>query len=212
MVVKICGITRAHDAKLAYYRGADLLGLIFHPASPRFCGIGAATEMLRSFPDYPWVFVFSYDDANYIQEIRKKFSAVDAKIQIPATHRYLKNLVSDAGYENVIPVVGVQNSFEHDFLDPFSAFSLIVLDTAVRGDDGRQKPGPDDKFTRHLIKGIKRPHLLTGGLTPDNLEGVICDAEPYGVDVAGGIEKSSGIKDDVQLEKFMRIAKKGRGF
>lgn len=173
--VKICGITRAEDAELAIELGADYLGFIFVPESPRYVVHPPQTHgVLR-------VGVFRGTSCN---EILRTIEA--AKLDLVQIHG---NFVD--------PGVPVIHAFKvGDTLpDTRTLADYVLFDTG--GGTGRT-------FDWSLLERYDRtkPFFLAGGLHPDNVADAIAATHPYAIDVASGVERAPGIKDHDKLRKL----------
>jgi phosphoribosylanthranilate isomerase len=195
--VKICGITSAADAEAAIEAGADALGLMFYPGSPRYIPLETAQEIARSLPPYIMkVGVFADPDA----------SDVVAAIQ----HCQL-NVLQFHGSEMpefclqfglmTMKAFRVQNA---DSLLPMSSYQTdaFLLDSYVKGKPG----GTGEAFNWDLAveaKKFGKPVFLAGGLTPQNVAQAIRKVQPFGVDVSSGVEQSPGKKDASKMQQFV---------
>jgi len=199
--VKICGITRAADAEAAVEAGADAVGLMFYPGSPRYLPLEKAREIARLLP--PFVIrtgVFADPDP----------SDVFAAIQ----HCEL-NLLQFHGAETpefclqfglmTMKAFRVQNA---DSLPPMSAYrtDAFLLDSHVAGKPG----GTGETFNWDLAleaKKFGKLIFLAGGLTPQNVAEAVRKAQPFGVDVSSGVEQSPGKKDARKMRDFIAAAR-----
>jgi phosphoribosylanthranilate isomerase len=195
--VKICGITSVADAEAAVQAGADALGLMFYPGSPRYISLETAQDIARHLPPYvirTGVFV----DANP--------SDVFAAIQ-----RCHLNLLQFHGSETpefclqfgimTMKAFRIENA---DSLVPMSAYytDAFLLDSHVKGELG----GTGETFNWDLAveaKKFGKPIFLAGGLTPENVAEAVRKVAPLGVDVSSGVEKSRGIKDAKKMQDFV---------
>ena len=195
--VKICGITSAADAEAAVLAGADALGLMFFPGSPRFVALERAREMaLRLPPHILRTGVFADPDP----------SEVLAAIQ----HCQL-NLLQFHGAETpefcqqfglmTMKAFRIQNA---DSLLLMSAYhtDAFLLDSHVAGMPG----GTGQTFNWELALEAKRfgkPIFLAGGLTAQNVTEAVRKVQPFGVDVSSGVEQSPGKKDAGTMRDFI---------
>jgi phosphoribosylanthranilate isomerase len=195
--VKICGITSAADAEAAVQAGADALGLMFYPGSPRYIPLERALDIARRVPPYV-IRAGVFADPNP--------SDVFAAIQ----HCQL-NLAQFHGAETpefclqfgimTLKAFRVQNA---DSLLPMSAFhtDAFLLDSHVAGKPG----GTGETFNWDLALAAKKfgkPIFLAGGLTPQNVAEAVRKVAPFGVDVSSGVEQSPGKKDAKKMQDFI---------
>jgi phosphoribosylanthranilate isomerase len=199
--VKICGITSAADAEAAVQAGADALGLMFYPGSPRYIPLEVAQEIARRLP--PFILrtgVFADPDP----------SDVFAAIQLCQL-----NVLQFHGSETpefclqfglmTMKAFRLRNA---DSLAPMSAYrtDAFLLDSHVAGQPG----GTGATFNWDLAleaKKLGKPIFLAGGLTPHNVAEAVRKVQPFGVDVSSGVEQSPGKKDAQKMRDFIAAAR-----
>lgn len=198
---KICGITRIEDALIAAEAGADAIGLVFYPPSPRAVTIRQARAIIAALPPFVTV-VGLFVDASRCElgEILDavpldvlQFHGDERAADCEGFHRpYLKAL-------RVKPGDDIAGQIEQ-----YASASGILLDTFVPGVPG----GTGEAFDWSLVPlGLGKPIILAGGLTPENVGSAIEQVRPYAVDVSGGVEASRGIKDAEKIRAFVRAVK-----
>ena len=196
--VKICGVTRPEDAAFAAAQGATAIGLNFWPGSKRFVEDARAREIIAAIP--PGVLrvgVFVNAHPLVVTETLAELG-LDL-IQLHGDERV-------AGWEELPPkrIVRAIRVYDDSSLkealtwDP--AFFIFDAHTPSFGGAGVTAPWG------LIAQGARRPFLLAGGLTPENVGNAIQTVKPDGVDVASGVESSPGIKDRVRMEAFLRQA------
>ena len=194
---KICGITRIEDALAAVEAGADALGFVFYPKSPRAVTAQQAKAIIAALPPFiSTVGLFVNASACELNETLDavpldllQFHGDETPEQCEGYHRpFIKALRVKAGDD--IAAACKQ----------YSKASGILLDTYVEGVPG----GTGETFDWALIpKELSKPIILAGGLTSANVSQAIAQVRPYAVDVSGGVEKSKGIKDHDKIRAFM---------
>jgi phosphoribosylanthranilate isomerase len=197
MFVKICGITRLHDAALAVELGADAIGFVFWRHSPR-CIEPAAARAILNHLSCRCVAV-----GVFVNETEERVNAISRQVGLDAVQLHGDE---SAGYCARIdrPVirafaVGVQVDEEGLARVPPSALLLLdVMNPERRGGTGE----PVDWRTAAAI-ARQRPTILAGGLRPDNVADAMIRVRPFGVDVSSGVESAHGIKDPRKLEAFL---------
>lgn len=198
--VKICGITRLEDALTAIEAGADALGFVFYPPSPRYIEPEKAAEIIAQLP--PFVTTV----ALFVNEPEAEVRRIMALTQV--------DLLQFHGDENAdycqqfgrawIKALRVRDadSLQQD-LNQFHAARAILLDSYRPGVPG----GTGETFNWELIPAQSaQAIILAGGLTPENISTAVQQVKPYAVDVSGGVEASKGIKDPVKIHAFIRGA------
>ena len=222
--VKICGITRLGDARLAVEMGADALGFNFYRPSPRYVDPAAAREMIRHLPPFV-VAVGVFADETDPQEIASV--AEEAGVQVLQLHGPKFPPAESLGRYAVIRAIAIGEKDDDEKLPPevvkqarsakgalavleaesqlsrnVRAILLDTKDPVLRGGTGRA-------FDWKRARAFNRVGrvILAGGLTPENVSEAIKEARPYAVDVASGVECSPGIKDPAKLRAFFAAAR-----
>ncbi|MBN8431040.1 phosphoribosylanthranilate isomerase [Microbulbifer salipaludis] len=201
MRVKICGITSVEDARLAVEAGADALGLVFYPPSPRNVTPEQAAEIARAVSPFV-VLTGLFVDAHPQQ--------VEAVLDLVPL-----NLLQFHGGENApycrqfrrpyIKALRMKPGLNP--LDAMAAFPDargILLDAYRKGVPG----GTGDTFDwQRVPQASERQIILAGGLNPHNVAAAIAEAQPDAVDVSGGVEAAPGRKDAVKVREFIRAVR-----
>lgn len=181
MTIKICGLTRPEDVNAAIEAGADSVGFVREPASPRFAS--AWRELIAGVPSgCQAVAVYG----PLIEEDRPDGVLVQA---------------IDPGAD--ICAMTLEEPYEPG---PFSR--AILLDAHVPGVHGGTGKTIDWLAARDFAANSRLPVMLAGGLKPENVAEAIRVAQPYGVDVSSGVEASPGIKDHGLVRAFIEAARK----
>lgn len=201
--VKICGITRPGDACDAAAAGADAIGLVFYPASPRALDIDRAIDICRALPPFVTVVGLFVDEQP--ARIREVLDAVP--VDLLQFHGG-EPAAQCGGYGRpYIKAIGMRED-----LDPLAAMQSypdaagFLFDTYqpdIRGGGG---VGFD---WRRLPAQRERPLILAGGLTPDNVAQAIREVRPWAVDVSSGVETAKGIKSAERITAFMQAVESG---
>ncbi|MCW3097185.1 MAG: phosphoribosylanthranilate isomerase [Chthonomonadaceae bacterium] len=199
--IKICGITNWEDALLAVEQGADALGFIFVPQTPRFVGEREdLAEMLRSVPPFvtrtavcttaEMLPVGMLDSLDAVQFYSPEFPVVPGKVMFQSFR------IKDAGSLDLIEeALRVRRP------------QAIHLDTYHKDKMG----GSGETFNWELALAAKArfdlPLILSGGLTPENVAEAITRVRPYAVDVSSGVEAAPGRKDPVRVRAFCQAVR-----
>jgi phosphoribosylanthranilate isomerase len=200
--VKICGVTRLEDARLAVSLGADALGFNFYEKSSRCVSPSDAWAILRKLPALVFtvgVFV-NWDDSSIIALAKSlRLSAVQL-------HGDESEVITArcAKYFPVIKAFRTGRDFSLAELRRHTAASAVLLDAAPPTEGSSIYGGTGQLANWKLAAGAakKFPVLLAGGLTPENVGEAIVAVRPYAVDVASGVESRSGKKDPSKLRAF----------
>jgi len=194
--VKICGVTRATDASACARAGADAIGLNFWPGSKRHVTPERAAEVVRALPPGVRRFGVFVDPA--ADDLARVFDAglIDtAQLHGDETPAFCEALGR--------PFMKALRLGDPTQLDGWSC-ELVLVDADTPGYGGS---GARADWTLARAVARKRPILLAGGLTPDNVAEAIAAVRPFGVDVASGVESSPGIKDARKIAAFVAAAR-----
>jgi phosphoribosylanthranilate isomerase len=195
--IKICGITNLEDARLAAALGADALGFIFYPKSPRDVAPEAAREIIAQMPPFVTsVGVFVDEAAAVVQEVAARVGLDWLQVHGQESPEYCRSLG-----RRVIKGFRIQDAGSLSELKPFQGtVQALLLDTYKKGQVG----GTGEVFDWRLAREAKQygPIILAGGLTPENVAQAIGAAQPQAVDTASGTEAAPGKKDPEKLRKF----------
>lgn len=207
--VKICGITNLENARAAVDAGADMLGFNFYAPSPRSIDAQRCAEIAEfirtRWPDVTLVGVF----------VNHPVGEVAATLERCGLH--LAQLSGDEPAEDLWALQG--RAFKA--LRPRDAVALGALQHAypprasapawlVDAYHPTQYGGTGQVADWSMLSGLcqQAPVLLAGGLTAENVAAAIAQAQPWGVDVASGVESAPGIKDARKLALFVENAHK----
>jgi phosphoribosylanthranilate isomerase len=200
--VKICGITRLEDARLAIELGADALGFNFYEKSPRCLAPAEGWRILRKLPalvSTVGVFV-NWDSVSVIALAKSlRLSAVQLHGDESAA-----TTTECARHFPVIKAFRTESKFQFTQFQAHNAAASFLLDAATSETKSKNYGGTGRLADWKIAKraATKFPILLAGGLTPENIAEAILTVRSYAVDVAGGVESSPGKKDPAKLRAF----------
>ena len=194
--IKICGITNLDDALYASEQGVDALGFNFYKKSPRYIEPQKAAEIIAQLPPFVMpVAVFVNEREEKIRDIQ-----FTTGIKVLQFHGDERPEFCERFATRVIKAFQVKDKESVKHLAHFHV-SALLLDSYKEGVRG----GTGETFDWHLAVVAKTfgRIILAGGLTPENVSEAVKLVQPYGVDVAGGVEKGKGIKDHMKIKKFI---------
>jgi len=199
MFVKICGITRREDAEAAVAAGANALGFIFWPGSPRAVDPYRARAIAEALPPFvTTVGVFVNQPLDYVSGVASLVRLGAVQLHGDETPAY-----AAAVRRPVVKAIGVDDGFTLEALEawPRSVIVLLdVLDPARRGGTGRTID-----WSLAARAASARPIVLAGGLAPENVAEAAARVRPFGIDVSSGVETSPGIKDPERLSALFKV-------
>jgi len=198
-LVKICGITRAQDARLAEKLGAWALGFNFYEKSPRAVAPADAWKIRRKLaPTTQAVGVFVNWKPEVIMYLVHALQLTSVQLHGDETPKHLNYLEDDLP---VIKAFRAGPGFSMSNFKRFRRTSYFLLDSAAKKD---QFGGTGKTFDWSIAQRAAAKHkiILAGGLTPENVGEAILTVRPYAVDVASGVESRPGVKDSAKLRDF----------
>ncbi len=198
--VKICGITNIDDARAAVNFGADALGFVFFPESPRNITVEHAGEIIRALPPFvTTVGVFVNRQPDELRSIIQETGLDAAQLHGTEPPDICGQLSG-----RVIKGIRVKELSDLDPLEHYCV-SAYLLDTYSPDSFG----GTGRIFNWDIAVEAKRygPIILAGGLTPDNIQDAVEHVRPYAVDVSSGVEAEKGRKDHEKMRLFIHRAK-----
>jgi phosphoribosylanthranilate isomerase len=200
--VKICGITNIEDAEYAVQSGADALGFVFYPQSPRAVDQETAKRIASSLPPFiTTVGVFVNETPENVEKIMS-----DAGLDVIQLHGS-EPPEHCTHHKKVIKAIRVKELSDLSLLDRYRSASAFLLDTYSAESYG----GSGRSFNWEIAVEAKKygDIILAGGLNPDNIEQAINIVAPYAVDVSSGVEGTiKGRKDHTRVKLFIERAKK----
>lgn len=208
--IKVCGITREEDARLAEGLGAWALGFIFYPASPRYITPERAKQIIGGqsvgSPKTVGVFVDASIDA--IRDM-VEMSGIDT-IQLhgdetPDDCARLRSLLPG---KSIIKAFRLRTESELQNLARYSGCDALLLDSYVPGVLGGSGIAGDWSLAQRAQALSIAPVILAGGLGPDNIGDALAQVNPFAVDVSSGLEHSPGVKSAWKMHQFFGNALK----
>ncbi len=199
--IKICGITNLDDALFATECGADALGFNFYKKSPRYIEPEKAVEIIGQLPPFIMpVGIFVNEREEKIREIQQQTCIQVVQLHGDESPEFCQRFGS-----RVIKAFQVKDKESIKHMAHYRVGALL-LDSYKDGMRG----GTGTTFDWHLAVVAKTfgKVVLAGGLTPENVAVAVKLVQPYGVDVAGGVEKEKGIKDHGKIRKFISEVRK----
>jgi len=201
--IKICGIKTISDALAAMDAGADLIGFNFYPKSPRYIEVGRCRDIMsvmRKYGHMTYVGVFVNASAATICSTMETLGLSLAQLHGDETPEMLAVLNGKA----FKAFRGVPQSLDGFVREEAPA---LLVDASVKGAYGGTGVIADWDRAAELAR--QYPLLLAGGLTPENVSEAVSQVQPWGVDVASGVESAPGEKDAGKMKAFVQAARDG---
>jgi len=205
--IKICGITREQDLRAAVDAGADALGFVFYPKSPRYISPGQFSELAGALPPYvSGVALFVNATVEQVREAvdagpiallqfhgdetAEQCAAIADAVKRPFARAF--RVKPDTSAADLI-----ESEAQYRAASPW--FSSLLLDTWVDAYGGAGKV-----FDWSLIPKELAPRVvLSGGLSVQNVTSAVMRVRPFAVDISSGVEESKGIKDARKIAAFV---------
>ena len=205
---KICGITRIEDIHAVVTAGADAIGLVFYPPSPRSVTPEQAQELLKYVPPYiQTVGLFVNATSGEIAQVLKTAHLDILQFHGDETPQQCQNIAKQTSrrwYKAIqmkpdLDVINTIKSYQQ------AGASAVLLDAW----HPELKGGTGHPFDWSQFPKLEIALILAGGLKPDNIEDAITTTAAYAVDVSGGVESAKGMKDQQLIEQFMQGVQRG---
>ncbi len=199
--VKICGITREEDARLAIQGGAWAIGMIMWRESPRYVPPQRAADIAESARrSAETAGVFVDQPLDEVVALTNEIGLTLVQLHGNEGQQFC-NAVAQRTGARVIKAFRVQGRDVLGEMGKFYNVDFHLLDTYKAGVPG----GTGETFEWDFLRGRRRgnvPLILSGGLAPDNVGAAVETVGPYAVDVSSGVELEPGIKDPEKLAAF----------
>jgi len=194
--VKICGITRPADARAAARAGADAIGLVFYPPSPRFLSVEKAVEIRDALPPFvQTVALFVNADAAQIAQVIGRVHPSMLQFHGEEAPQFCEQF----GLPFVKACRIRPGADPLDYLQRYPRATAWLVDSFVP-----EYGGVGEAFDWSLVPAERaRPLILSGGLDAGNVARAVRTVHPWGVDVSTGVESAKGIKDAAKMAAFV---------
>lgn len=205
--IKICGLTRPADVHAAVAAGADALGFVFYPNSPRYVSALDAGALMAEVPPFvSTVALFVNASAEEVQAVARVAPFAQLQFHGDETPEQCAQIASAVGrpFMRVFRVKPDTSGadlleYEHQYRAASRLFSGLLLDTYVDAYGGAGKV-----FDWSLIPKELAPRVvLSGGLSVQNATDAVVSVRPYAVDISSGVEESKGIKCARKIAAFI---------
>ncbi|MGS5088446.1 phosphoribosylanthranilate isomerase [Hydrogenophaga sp. A37] len=204
--IKICGLTRETDVDAAVQAGADAVGFVLYPHSPRFVPPERAGELARRLPAFVTpVLLFVNASPEFIAHGMQ--AVPNALLQFHGDETPADCVAAGRPFLRAarIPTGAAGTGFDLlKYAQDFATAQAVLLDAHVEGFGGGGQSFDWNAFPwSHPLLNASSRLVLSGGLTPANVTDGICRVRPWAVDVSSGVEVSKGIKDADKIHAFV---------
>jgi phosphoribosylanthranilate isomerase len=209
LTVKICGLSTLETLDVALQAGADMVGFVFFPASPRHIDLEIARELSRQAKGRAAKVALTVDAddttlANIVETLRPDILQLHGKETV-ARLRDIKQLFG----LQVMKAMPVETSADLALLAGYAAVADRILFDARAPKDATRPGGLGAVFDWRLLENLdlRLPFMVSGGLHAGNVAEAVRVTRAGGVDVSSGVERAPGIKDPEMIRDFIRAAR-----
>ena len=201
--IKICGLTRNEDVQAAVAAGADAIGFVFYPDSPRYVAPDAAARLIAALPPFVTA-VGLFVNATEQQVVQVLEQAPVALLQFHGDETPVQcAAIAKAAGRPFIRALRVRADMQGadllEYAQDYRDAAGLLLDTFVDSYGGGGKVFDWSVIPKELAPRV----VLSGGLSVQNATDAVLRVRPYAVDVSSGVELSKGIKDADKIRAFI---------
>ena len=203
MIIKICGIQNQDTLICCENNSINFFGMIFYPKSPRNITIENANRLnkISEKLNINGVGVFVNKEINELEEIIKYVNLKYVQLHGSEDELYIKNLKKFG--VKIIKSISVSNEDDLKKINNYQTADYFLFDYKPKKNE---LPGGNSKsFDWNILKSLKtdKPWFLSGGINLNNIQQILVDINPCGVDLSSGVEKELGIKDNRIINNFI---------
>jgi phosphoribosylanthranilate isomerase len=209
LIVKICGLSTPETLDVALDAGADMVGFVFFPPSPRHLDLETARELAKQVKRRAVKVALTVDAddatlANIVDALRPDIMQLHGRESVAR----LRDIKQKFGLQ-VMKALAVETAADLVSLPSYAAVADRILFDAVAPKGATRPGGLGTAFDWHVLENldVKLPFMVSGGLNVDNVAEAVRLTRAGGVDVSSGVERAPGIKDPEMIRSFIRAAR-----
>jgi phosphoribosylanthranilate isomerase len=209
LIVKICGLSTRETLDAALQAGADMVGFVFFPPSPRHLSLEAARELGKQAKGRASKVALTVDAddatlANIVEALQPDILQLHGK----ETVARLRDIKQTFGLQ-VMKAIAVETPADLAPLPGYAAVADRILFDARAPKEATRPGGLGAVFDWHVLENLdlKVPFMVSGGLHAGNVAQAIRVTRAGGVDVSSGVERTPGVKDPEMIRNFIRAAR-----
>ena len=209
LIVKICGLSTPETLDVALDAGADMVGFVFFPPSPRHLDLGTARDLGKHVKRRAVKVALTVDaDDATLADIVEVLQPDILQLHGRETVTRLRDIKQKFGLQ-VMKAVAVETAADLASLPGYAAAADRILFDAVAAKEATRPGGLGAVFDWHVLEnlGLKLPFMVSGGLHAGNVAEAVRVTRAGGVDVSSGVERAPGIKDPELIRAFIRAAR-----
>ena len=210
VLVKICGLKTPEALDVALEAGADMVGFVFFPPSPRHVGLAAAAELGRRVGDRARKVALTVDaDDALLRGIIDALRPDLLQLHGAETPARVQAIKARFGLP-VMKAIAVEARADLAAVKRYNTVADRLLFDARAPREATRPGGLGKPFDWHLLEELDLavPYMLSGGLDPDNVAAALRITSAPGVDVSSGVERAPGEKDHDKIRAFIRAARR----
>jgi phosphoribosylanthranilate isomerase len=209
LIVKICGLSTRETLDVALDAGADMVGFVFFPPSPRHLGLAMACDLGKQARGRALKVALTVDAddltlANIVEALQPDILQLHGK----ETAARLRDIRQKFGLP-VMKAIAVETPADLASLPGYAAVADRILFDARAPREATRPGGLGAVFDWHVLEklDLKLPFMVSGGLTAQNVAEAVHVTRAGGVDVSSGVERTPGVKDPEMIRSFIRAAR-----
>ena len=209
LLVKICGLSTRETLETALDAGADMVGFVFFPPSPRHLSLELGRELGRQVKGRALKVALTVDaDDATLDNIMDALSPDMFQLHGKESVARLRDIKQKFG-RPVMKAVPVATASDLAVLPGYAAVADRILFDARAPKDATRPGGLGEPFDWHLLENLdlKLPYMVSGGLDAGNVAEALRVTRAGGVDVSSGVESAPGVKDPELIKAFIRAAR-----
>jgi phosphoribosylanthranilate isomerase len=209
LLVKICGLSTRETLDVALDAGADMVGFVFFPPSPRHLGLGVARELGKQTKRRAQKVALTVDaDDTTLANIVEALEPDILQLHGQETVARLRDIKQKFGLQ-VMKVLAVETAADLASLPGYAAVADRILFDARAPKEATRPGGLGAVFDWHVLEklDLQLPFMVSGGLTAENVAEAVRVTRAGGVDVSSGVERAPGVKDPEMIRAFIRAAR-----
>ncbi len=203
MIIKICGIQNEKTLLCCEKNNVNFFGMIFYAKSPRNISLEKAAKLQKMSEtlNINGVGVFVNKNIKEVEEIINNINLEIVQLHGSEDEIYIKNLKKKG--VKIIKAISISDRDDLNKIDKFNSADYFLFDyKPLKG----ELPGGNSKsFEWTILENLEtnKPWFLSGGINSNNIQHIVRDINPFGVDLSSGVEKELGIKDNHIINNFI---------
>lgn len=202
--IKICGITRDGDADIAADLGANAVGLVFYPGSPRAVMASQVASLIGNVCDrIDIVALFANPTRSEVETVLETGFVNLLQFHGDETEDFCRSFKMP--YLKALRVKNLQ--FLAESINRYETAAYLLLDSYSNQELGGSGQIFDWGLGESFVQKSEQRVIIAGGLKPENVKDAVKQIDPFGVDVSSGVESSPGVKNAMKLKRFIEGAR-----